>query len=116
LAWIRIPAAIVGALAVVAMIRILVVGAWPGPDAAAAGSLAEEMIRALFNGLRYHEIALSPTQILTVGVILYVLMVLPLVRVLVPRRGIGGTVAFGLAVVVGACLTVWEFLMILRAA
>lgn len=126
--WVRIPTALLGALATLAMFRILVVGTWPAPEAEAAGSLAEEMISAGFNGFRYDEIALSPTQSLTAGLILYVLVVLPLVRVGDrahawseveaddrPRRAITGTIALGLAVVVGVGLTAWEFVAILRA-
>ena len=125
--WVRIPAAVLGALAMLSMFRILVVGAWPTAEAEAAGSFAEEMISAGFNGFRYDEIALSLAQILTAVLILYVLVVLPLVRVGAreqvgsdpevggrPLRAIAGHIAFGLAVVVGVGLTAWEIVAILR--
>ncbi len=126
--WVRIPTGLIGALVMFSVFRILVVGTWPAAEAVAAGSFADEMIEALFNGFRYNAIALSPTQSLTAGLILYVLVVLPLVRVVArqrvasdteangpPRPAVAGHIAFGLAVVVGAGLTAWEFVAILRA-
>jgi hypothetical protein len=125
--WSRVPTALIGALAMLSMFRMLVVGTWPSAEAEAAGSLAEEMISAGFNGFRYNDFALSPVQTATAALVLYVLLVLPLMpRVRRgenvgsdvevderPWRAIAGTLAFGLAVAVGACLTAFEFVAIL---